>query len=67
MFDPTTGEVTYKGVEYTPSGAAMQAFRDEGVVRKSANGWDFWRFKDVDGNMHQLRELKSQEDDHGVE
>lgn len=66
-YNPETMKVNYKGVDYSPSRAEVCAIQDTGSGRKTENGWHWWKYKDHDGNIHMLRDLKHQEDDHGVE
>jgi len=44
-------KILYKGIEYSPSGAAKKCKEEHsGKSDISANGWDFWKFRDS-GNV----------------
>ena len=47
------GTVSYDGKVYDTPGAAAKA-----ALRRPANGWSFWRYKDDKGNWVPLRRLK---------
>jgi hypothetical protein len=52
----TNGGIRFNGQTYdSPSGAA-KAILDRGAV----NGWRFWKYKDKDGNLVMLRDLRRQ-------
>jgi len=58
-FNIATQKVLYKGDEYTPSGAANKAKEElSGKNDHSTNGWEFWKFKDDEGNEKFIKELK---------
>lgn len=49
-----TGTIKYDGQLYDSPSAAGKVARSG----KSTNGWSFWRYKDKDGNLVKLSELK---------
>jgi hypothetical protein len=64
-FYPETSEVFYQGKTYsTPSGAAIAAKKDISGKDITANGWEFWKFTDEQGQEKSISELRQIDDEH---
>ncbi len=58
-FNCATQKIYYKEKEYSPSSAANKAKQElSGKNDHSTNGWEFWKFKDDEGNEKFIKELK---------
>jgi len=53
------GTVTYNGQSYSSLSTAASAARQTVLGRPvNTNGWNFWRFRDTDGRVKQVDELR---------
>ncbi len=50
IFNTETSKVLYRGEYYTPSGAAKKVKEEVQGRQITANGWDFWKYRDENGN-----------------
>lgn len=55
---PVTRQVLYQGKFYSPSGAAEKVKNEISGKDLSANGWEFWKFTDEQGQEKYILELR---------